>query len=142
MIEPNVLGVSCFYDPFNPWLWNNEHTQVHGIKINALYLRGPNYTGVFGEGVIRPKLFVQYRDDEGKIQYKLIKEWSYDVDQAMPWRAKKRTKAGWGYCLLLNWGDLNLAGRSVRLTVTFERSDGVSVSGSKKDFKVPKPGST
>jgi hypothetical protein len=142
MLEPNVLGVSCFYDPINPWLWNTEHTVVRGIKINALYLRGPNYTGVFGNGVIRPKLLVSSRDEQGKIQYKLVKEWSFDVNQAMPFRAKKRMKAGWGYALFLNWGDMDLTGRSLRLIVNFERADGIIISGSKKDFRVPKSNDT
>lgn len=142
MLESNVLGVSCFYDPFNPFIWNSEHTRVQGIKINALYLRGPHYTGVFGDGVIHPKLYVATRDEEGKLTYKLIKEWSLDVNQAMPFRAKKRMKAGWGYALFLNWGDMDLTGQSLRLTVNFERTDGIVISGSKKDFRVPKPNNT
>lgn len=140
MLEPNVLGVSCFYDPFNPWIWNIQHTHVRGIKINALYLRGPNYTGVFGDGVFRPKLYVETRDEQGKQEYKLLKEWTFDVQQAMPFRSKKRMKAGWGYALFLDWGEMDLSGQSVRLTISFERKDGIVISGSKKDFRVPKQG--
>lgn len=139
MLEPNVLGVSCFYDPLNPWIWNSQHMQVRGVRINALYLRGPNYTGVFGDGVIRPRLYVLTRDEQGKQEYRLLKEWTFDVNQAMPFRAKRRMTAGWGYALFLDWGDLNLTGRNVRLTINFERTDGVVISGSKKDFRVPKP---
>lgn len=140
MLEPNVLGVSCLYDPLSPWLWNSEHTRVCGVKINALYLQGAKYTGVFGDGVIRPRLLVAGRDEQGKVEYRLIKEWTFDVQQAMPFRAKKQTRAGWGYALFLNWGELDLGGRSVRLIVDFQRSDGIVISGSKKDFRVPKPG--
>jgi hypothetical protein len=140
MLEPNVLGVSCFYDPFNPWIWNSEHTRVRGLKINALYLRGPNVTGVFGDGTIQPKMYVGYRDEQGIPQFKLIKEWSFDVQQAMPFRSRRRTRAGWGYSLYLNWGDLNLAGRDIRLTVEFVRNDGIKVPGSRKDFRVPEAG--
>lgn len=140
MLEPNVLGVSCLYDPLSPWIWNSEHTRVCGVKINALYLQGAHYTGVFGDGVIHPKLLIAGRDEKGEVEYRVIKEWEFDVQQAMPFRAKKQTRAGWGYALFLNWGDLNLAGRSVRLIVDFRRSDGIVISGSKKDFRVPKPG--
>jgi hypothetical protein len=138
MLEPNVLGVSCFYDPFKPWIWNTEHTRIRGIKVSALYLRGPNHTGVFGAGIIRPQLFMSYRDEKGAVQSKLIKEWVYDVDQAMQFRAKTRRRAGWGYALFLDWGDLDLSGKHVRLTISFERTDGVVISGSKKEFRVPK----
>lgn len=142
MLEPNVLGVTCFYDPFNPWIWNTEHTHVRGIKINALYLRGPNYTGVFGDGTFRPKLYVEVRDERGNKTPKLIKEWTFDVNQAMPFRAKKRMKAGWGYALFLDWGQMDLSGQSLRLTIEFERSDGIVISGSNKSFRVPKPNNT
>jgi len=142
MLEPNVLGIRCFYDPFNPWIWNGDHTRVRGVKINALYLQGPNYTGVFGDGTICPRLFVSTRDLRGRLEYRLVKEWAFDVEQAMPFRAKKRMEAGWGYALFLTWGDVDLSGRSIRLTVNFERADGLVISGSKKDFRVPKPSST
>lgn len=138
MLEPNVLGVACYYDSFNPWIWNEDRTVVRGLKINALYLRGPNSIGVFGDGIIHPKLYVAYHDDQGKLAYKMVKEWTFDVQQAMPFRAKKRTKVGWGYALFLNWGDLNVQGRDVRLIVSFDRADGVMIAGSKKDFKIPK----
>jgi hypothetical protein len=67
-------------------------------------------------------------------------EWMFDVDEALPFRCKRRMVAGWGYAIFLPWGDMNLAGREIRLTVSFERKDGVVISGSKKDFRVPKPG--
>ncbi len=139
MLEPNVLGISCLYDGFNPWMWNTDHSQVRGVKIGALFLLGPKSTGVFGDGVIHPRLFVSTRDEKGKVIYRLVKEWTYDVGQAMPFRSKRETRWGWGYALFLPWGDIDLGGRDVRLTVSFERADGVVISGSKKDFRVPKP---
>ncbi|HOA72911.1 MAG TPA: hypothetical protein PL151_07460 [Phycisphaerae bacterium] len=140
MLEPNVLGVSCFYDPFNPWIWNTEGTVVRGIRINALYLRGPNYTGVFGDGIIRPKLYVCRRNEQGEVEPQLVKEWSFDVEEAMPFRCKRRVEAGWGYALFLNWGDLDLSNQIIRLIVQFERRDGIVISGSHKEFRVPKKG--
>lgn len=143
MLEPNVLGVSCFYDPFDPWIYNEDRTRIRGIRISALYLRGPNYTGVFGDGIIKPRLYVAYRDEAtGERKYQMVKEWAFDVEQAMPFRSKRETRAGWGYCLFLDWGDLPLEGRSIRLLVTFERKDGLSIGSSKKDFRVNRLGSS
>jgi hypothetical protein len=140
MLEPNVLGVSCIYEPFNPWIRNEDRSEVRGIVIGGLYLEGPKVKGVFGDGIIRPKLFVAYRDENGKKQWKLAKKWSFDVEEAMPFRAKKEKLYGWGYSLFLNWGDLNLAGREIRMTVDFERRDGRIVRSGKKDFRVPRKG--
>jgi len=47
---------------------------------------------VFGEGVIGPRVVRATLDELGKLQYKLINEWSFDVQQALPFRAKKRMK--------------------------------------------------
>jgi hypothetical protein len=137
MIEPNVLGIACLYDPFSPWIWNTEHTQVKGVRIAALYLLGPNSTGVFGDGTIHPRMYLAYKDAQGKLDYKLIKEWSFDTQQAMPFRAKKRVRWGWGYGLFLPLGDMDLTGKDIRLTVSFERIDGLVITGNKKDFRIP-----
>lgn len=137
MLEPNVLGISCLYDPFNPWIWDLDRTYVRGVKVGALYLLGPKSTGVFGDGVIRPRLTVAQRNEKGEIEQVLVKEWALDVEEAMPFRAKKRSRWGWGYGLFLTWGDINLMGRDIRLTVTFERSDGYVITGTRKDFRVP-----
>ena len=56
--------------------------------------------------------------------HRLIKEWAFDVEQAMPFRAKKKSRWGWGYGLFLTWNDLDLRGKEVRLVITFERADG------------------
>jgi hypothetical protein len=137
MREPNVVGISCLYDPFNPWLWNSERTHIKGVKVGALYLLGPESTGVFGDGVIRPRIYVLQRDQQGKADYKLLKEWSFNTQEAIPFRAKRRTRWGWGYGLFLSWGDLDLTGRDIRLIVNFERLDGLVIAGNKKDWRVP-----
>ncbi len=138
MLEPNVLGVSCFYDPFNPWLWNEDRSKVRGIVIGALYLQGPDSKGVFGDGIIRPKMYVAQRDEKGERKWTLLKEWDFDVQKAMPFRSKRLVRPGYGYSLFLSWGDeFDLSGREIRLIVSFERSDGLTVGSSKKDFRVP-----
>jgi len=141
MIDPNVVGVAAFYDPFNPWLWTEDHGKPRGLLIRALYLQGSKGKGVFGDGTIRPKLYVR-EIQNGQEQWQLAKEWSYTVDQAMNYRTNREFALGWGYRLGLPWGDLNLAGREVRIIVEFERNNGQIVASDKKDFLVPGRNST
>jgi hypothetical protein len=137
MLEPNIIGVHAYTDAINCWVWNEDRTAARGIIIKALYLEGPN-GGAFGDGIIQPKLFVSYWDNEGKRQWRLAKEWSYDVNEAIPFRTKKKFMAGWGYRLHLVWGDeVDLTGREVRLVVEFKRRDGIVVRSGKTDRKVP-----
>ncbi len=143
MREPNVLGVAAFYDPFDPWLWTESHEKPRGIIIKALYLQGPNAKGVFGDGVIRPRLYVRELNDRGEVNWILVKEWTFTVEDAVPFRSKKQSEMGWGYRLHLPWEDLaRLAGREVRMVVEFDRIDGRRVTSGKKDFRVPAPGTT
>jgi len=141
MLEPNVNGVIAFYNGINPFLWTEDVSAPLGIAINALYLVGPEGTGVFGDGIIRPKMYAAERRPDGTREWKLIKEWAYDVEQAKGFRSTKKTTGGWGYRLHLAWGDLDLCGREIRLVVSFERNiDGIVVPSRKKDFRVPRRG--
>jgi len=139
MLEPNIISVHAYTDAMNCWIWNDDRSAPRGVIIKALYLTGgPSGKGVFGDGIIRPKLYVMERDREGKRQWHLVKEWSYDVDQAMGYRTNREFLPGWGYRLHLKWGDeIDLCGREVRLIVEFERKDGIVVRSGKTDRKVP-----
>src|SRR5262245_34742821 len=53
MLDSNVVEVAAFYHPFDPWLWTENHEKPCGLVIRALYLMGPEYKGVFGDGTIR-----------------------------------------------------------------------------------------
>lgn len=137
-LERNVLRVAAFYDPHDPWLWSDDRARVRGIVIRALYLEGPGVSGVFGDGVIRPRLYLLDSSHHKPKPPKLIKTWAFDPVDALPFRSCKRTVMGWGYRLHLPWGDeFDLAGREIRMTVTFERSDGRVSHSDKKDFRVP-----
>lgn len=137
-LEPNVLNVAAYYAPYNPWVWTNDRSRVRGIIISALYLGGPDVLGVFGDGIIQPRLYVLEPDENDVKQPKLTVEWAFDPAQALPFRAKKRTAMGWGYGMRLLWSeDLDLSGKDIRMTVSFERRDGRTVHSGKKDFKVP-----
>ena len=138
-LEKNVVGVVAYYPSANPWIWTENRSRARGIVINALYLEGPNVSGVFGDGVIRPQLYVLDRSRGKRIEPVLVKEWSFDPRQAMPFRSKKRTIMGHGYRFHLIWGDdFDLTGKDIRVVVIFERVDGKIIHSGKKDFRVPK----
>ena len=141
MRDPNVLGVSAHYNSFDPWLWNESRERPRGIKV-SIYLLNEDYKGTFGDGIIRPRLYVREFKD-GKSTWVLAKEWSFTPEETVPWRSRQRRVWGWGYGLLLVWEDLaKLAGREVRMIIEFERADGRRVSSGKHDLRVPGLGET
>ncbi|HSW44087.1 MAG TPA: hypothetical protein VLM89_00780 [Phycisphaerae bacterium] len=138
-LEKNVTGVAAFYAPYSPWIWNKDRSRIIGIAVNALYLMGPDSLGAFGDGVIRPRMYLlEAGDDARQKSPKLVKEWPFGTQQAMPWRAKKRTAMGWGYGFRLLWGEeLDVSGKEIRMIVSFERTDGKVFHSGQKDFRVP-----
>ena len=135
--DPNVVRVVALYHPFNPWIWARDKSQVVGITTKQFYLVGPDGKGVFGDGIIRPRLFELVPGPGDSKIPKLVKEWNFTVEQTIPFRTKEPTVFGWGYRLFMPWKDLNLAGKDVRLVIEFERPDGAVISSDKKDFRVP-----
>jgi len=140
-LEQNIVRVAAYYPSLNPWIWNDARTHVRGIVISALYLEGPDILGVFGDGIIRPRLYLCDPAGAADTQVQLIKEWSFDVEEAHPFRSTKRTLLGNGYRFHLIWGDeLDLSGQSIRMVVVFERRDRTMIYSGKKDFRVPDSG--
>ncbi len=142
MSEPNITQVAPIFDPFNPWIYNEDRSEIRGLVIGALYLLGPRSKGAFGDGIIRPRLYVAQRLPDGSRKWRPVKEWSFTPEQAMPFRAKRETAFGWGYRLYLRWDDIqeDLHGQEIRLIVSFERRDGVTVGSDAKDIRVPNKG--
>lgn len=136
--EPSVVSVVAFYKSTAPWLWNADRTRVSGIYVSALYLLGSKGLGVFGDGIIRPRMFVVETGKDGKRQARVVKEWAFNVEEAVPFRAKEKKTLGWGYGLPLPFGDLDVSGREIQMVICFERSDGRLVTSSKQTFLVPK----
>lgn len=137
--DPTVTRVVAYYDPFNPWMWDESRSQVKGIVVNRLYLAGgTDGLGVFGDGTIRPRVFILDNDRTNPKPPRLLKEWSFNVEQALPFRRTTRSVQGQSYSLPLAFDPgTDLAGKEVRIIVTFERSDGMVVQSGKKDFRVP-----
>jgi hypothetical protein len=136
--ESHIIGVIAYYPSYTHWIWTEERDRVSGLKVGALYLEGPGGKGVFGDGVIRPKLYVRQKQTGDSTQeWQLVKEWSFDALAAFPLRTKKPTVQGDGYMLPLSWNDLNLGGHEIRLVITYERSDGHVVRSRPKYWRVP-----
>lgn len=137
-VEYNVNTIAVFRNPYSSWIWTDDRSRIQGLFVNSLYLLGHDGKGVFGDGVIRTKLYVYETTPEGQKKQTLFKEWSFDVEEALPFRAKKPTALGWGYGLLpLGWEEADLSGRDIRLVVSFERRDGRTVNHRGIDFRVP-----
>ncbi len=67
-----------------------------------------------------------------------MKHWSFDTEHAYEYGFRKKQRAGWGYQLRLNWGDLDVLGQEVMFIVSFERFDGRIIRGKRLYFKVPR----
>ncbi len=140
-VEYNINNLAVFFNPNSSWIWTDDRSRVIGLFVNSLYLLGHDGKGVFGDGVIRPKLYVIEVTPEGQKKQTLFKEWSFDVEEALPFRVKKPAALGWGYGLLpLDWEDTDLSGRDIRVVVSFERRDGRMVNHRGINFRVPHGG--
>ena len=140
-LEPNVIEIATFFsaNPFGPV---GGSSTPGGFRIGALYLMAPNEqgrsVGVFADGIIHVYLYAVEKDAEGKPTRRLVRDWTYDPVQAMPYRAKKATVLGYGYQLHCVWGDADVLGKDVEIEVHFARKDGRLITSTAKAFKVPK----
>jgi hypothetical protein len=140
MLDPDVVAVAAVYDSFDPWMWDESHERPCGIVVPGLYLMGTKSKSVFGDGTIRPRLYVQEINEKGESNWKLAKQWTLSVEEAMQFRSRRQTLIGWGYRLHLPWDELSqLSGKQIRMVVEFERKDGTRLASTKKDFRVPAP---
>lgn len=140
-VEWNVNAIAVFFNPHSSWIWTEDRSRVQGLFINSLYLLGHDGKGVFGDGVICPRLYLIETTPEGQKKQTLFKEWSFDVEEAMAFRVKRPAALGWGYGLLpLDFADSDLGGRDLRVVVSFERSDGRVVTHRGNYFRVPSGG--
>ncbi|MBN1491029.1 MAG: hypothetical protein JXA69_14035 [Phycisphaerae bacterium] len=140
-LEPNVIEIATFFsaNPFGPV---GGSSTPGGFRIGALYLMAPNEqgqsVGVFADGIIHVYLYSVEKDAEGMSARHLVRDWTFDPVQAMPYRAKKATVLGYGYQLHCVWGDADVLGRDVEIEVHFARKDGRLITSTPKAFKVPK----
>jgi len=137
-LEEDIRRVAALYPSVNPWIYTDDRSRVRGVILSGLYLAGPEQLGVFGDGIIRPRVYVLDTDKKNPKPPQLVKEWSFDPEQALPFRSKRRKMVGYGYRFHLFWGDeIDLAGKDIRVTVVFERRDGTLIHSGQKEFRVP-----
>ena len=138
LLEPNVVGVAAMYDAQNAWLWTKNRVRVRGLRL-TLFLFGSGNKSVFGDGVIRARLFAAQRGRLGKVQWpeEPTQEWSFTVEEAIPFRGMRPKIYGWYYGLFLDWGDRDLSDKEIRMIITFERADQRVISSDARDMRVP-----
>jgi hypothetical protein len=123
-----------------PWLqFSEKDAEIDGLAIASVYLiDGRTQKGVFAEGTLHVHLYRIDRDDEGFEMPIRVYEWSFDTEQAKPFRVKESYPLGWAYHPRLYWGDLYLGDQEIEVQILFERSDGRVMGSRGQRFRVPR----
>lgn len=139
MDRPDIIRVSTFYNSQRLWLnFDNPPTDVpQGLKFTVFLTGTQSELGVFGDGTLHMDMFrIDYNPD-GEPTRTPVRHWSFNTQEAMPYRGKRPTRYGQGYGFRIPWGDVNVHGKEIQVTVSFERLDGTIVHGQPKGLKVP-----
>ncbi len=139
-VSPDIIRVSTFYNKQNPWLnFDRPPRPVPGGVKFTVYLSSPDTAlGVFGDGVIHVDLFRVDSDADGDPVQTPLRRWSFDKDQAYPYRVRRKSRLGWAYGFRLPWGEVDVLGKEVMFLVSFERRDGRVIYGQPVRLKVPR----
>ncbi len=138
-VSDNIVQIVKFW-PREPWVRFRRDIApaVDGIRTASVFLvDGATRKGMFGDGTIIVDMYQIEADEEGYEVAEKVYTWSFDAEEAMPFRSRKRTVQGWGYQLRLHWEDLDLAGQEIELRISFRRLDGQVVNSSGQRFRVP-----
>jgi len=138
-LERDIVAIAPHYNPY-PWLlFDVTNPRPQGFKIDALYLiSAKTGKGVFGDGIIRVKMYRVERDEAGAGKRTLVHVWEFDPQAALPYRCVRRTVLGYGYQLHLKWpDDCDVLGKEISVVVEFVRRDGKVIRSHPKSFIVP-----
>jgi hypothetical protein len=138
-LASDIVEVHTHYNLF-PWLqYDMTDPRPQGFVISALFLvSNKTGKGAFADGLITVKMYRVDRDEQRHESRTLVHTWQFTPQQAMPYRAVKRTVVGLGYQLHLHWPDnLDLIGREIVVMVEFTRPDGRVIRSGTKFLKVP-----
>jgi hypothetical protein len=136
----DIVRVSTFYNTRAPFLsfQNPPDVVPQGLKFSVFLSAQHSEKGVFGDGEFVIDLYKVERDQSGEPRRQHAKKWTFNTEQAAPYRSIRRTEYGWGYGFRLNWGDIDVLGKEIMVTVSFHRKDGATVHGRAFYLKVPK----
>jgi hypothetical protein len=135
----DIVAVHTHYNLF-PWLqFDPTDPRPQGLVISALFLvSNKTGKGAFADGLITVKMYRVDRDEQRRETRTLVHTWDFTTQQALPYRAVKRTVIGQGYQLHLRWPkDMDLTRREIIVIVEFTRPDGAVIRGGTKFLKVP-----
>ena len=138
-LDPDIIRAVAIYSK-NPWL-NFDPTNSRrpgGFTFKSLWLvSARTERGAFGDGIIRVVMTMVDKDESGNKVMREVQTWSYDPEEALPYRAKEKQLLGYGYQLRCKWDDADVLGKEVGIRVEFERKDGRIIVGQTNHFKVP-----
>jgi hypothetical protein len=138
-LDPDIIRVVKFFS-ISPWINfdPNNSRKPGGFAVEALYLvSARTERGAFGDGIIRVIMTAVDRDEKGKKVVREVQRWSFDPEEALPYRLKEKQVLGYGYQLRCNWGDADVLGKEIAIRVEFERRDGRVITGQANHFLVP-----
>lgn len=139
-VHDNIANVHRFFNKQAPWVnFKTPPTaEPQGMKI-TVYLSVPGKDmGVYGDGVILADLYEVIKQPEGEPLQNHLKNWAFDPDQAAVFHGD-RSRMGQPYFLILDWPELNLAGKEILIALSFKRKDGRLVKARPVRTKVPRP---
>jgi len=126
-LDPDIVQVKKFFE-ISPWLSfdPNDSRKPGGFKVVVYLISAKTQRGAFGDGVIHIVMSLAETDpnDPRAKHFREVRRWSYDPQQALLYRAKKKTVLGYGYQLRCNWEDTDVLGKEIAIHVEFERKDG------------------
>lgn len=115
-----------------------DDVNPNGFVVTVYLISGKTQKGAFADGTIRVEMNVADYDDQRKKRYLPAHTWALDPDQAMPYRVKREGVLGWGYMLHLFWpDDVDVLGKEVSITLSYERSDGGTIRARPHHNRVP-----
>lgn len=135
----DIVRVSTFYSSQDVWLNFDQPPTMEpqGFKCSVFLTPAEGEQGTFGDGTIQFNIYRVDRDGAGRGTNTLIHTESFDTERAYGYRGRVRKRFGWGYGFRIPWGDADLRGKEIMVTVSFVRKDGRTIAGQPKYFKVP-----
>lgn len=137
-VHRDIVSVNTFYIA-KPWLnFDVPPTNIPGGLKFALYTTGANSArGVFGDGTIHIDMYRVETEAGIETKRSHVRRWSFNTEQAYPYRAKREVRFGRGYGFRLDWRDSDVLGKEIMIVASFERLDGRIIYSQPKYLKVP-----